>query len=92
MPEDKIKLMFKSGMPIRYTGKGPNPYVEDGGANAKGGAKESAPIVPAMDSGEKAKPATGSKNASLTVCSSDPSLPNAPFPLVQLAIADRLYG
>ncbi|KAL8922797.1 MAG: hypothetical protein Q9208_004922 [Pyrenodesmia sp. 3 TL-2023] len=66
MPQDKIKLMFKSGMPIRYTGKGPNPYVEDGGANAKGGAKESAPIVPAMGSGEKAKPAVGSKNASLT--------------------------
>ncbi|KAL8755345.1 MAG: hypothetical protein Q9184_004829 [Pyrenodesmia sp. 2 TL-2023] len=68
MPADKIKLLFKSGMPIRYTGKGPNPYMEEGGANAKGGAKEGAPVVPAMGGGdpEKAKPAVGSKNASLT--------------------------
>ncbi|KAI4191606.1 MAG: hypothetical protein LQ346_004706 [Caloplaca aetnensis] len=53
MPENKIKLLFKSGMPVRYTGKGPNPYVENGGTNAKGGANEGSPVVPAVDEASK---------------------------------------
>ncbi|KAL8962384.1 MAG: hypothetical protein Q9193_001198 [Seirophora villosa] len=63
VPEDKIKALFKSGLPIRYTGTGPNPYLDNhDGEDARGGANISkgkrakkmggAPVVPAMGSGD----------------------------------------
>ncbi|KAI4085986.1 MAG: hypothetical protein LQ344_007957 [Seirophora lacunosa] len=61
--EDKIKALFKSGLPIRYTGTGPNPYLDNHDEeDARGGAKipkgkrakkvGGAPVVPAMGSGD----------------------------------------
>lgn len=63
VPEDKIKALFKSGLPIRYTGTGANPYLDNHDEeDARGGAKipkgkrakkvGGAPVVPAMGSGD----------------------------------------
>ncbi|KAL8722565.1 MAG: hypothetical protein Q9225_000960 [Loekoesia sp. 1 TL-2023] len=46
VPVDKIRALFKSGLPVRYTGMGPNPYIDGGDAGGK------APVVPAMGSGK----------------------------------------
>ncbi|KAL9005764.1 MAG: hypothetical protein Q9188_001476 [Gyalolechia gomerana] len=45
MPASKIRALFKSGLPVRYTGAGPNPYLDDESTNGNGG-----PVVPAMSS------------------------------------------
>ncbi|KAI4120468.1 MAG: hypothetical protein LQ338_006999 [Usnochroma carphineum] len=66
MPADKIKLLFKSGMPIRYTGAGPNPYLEDGAVN--GGmdkdAKKGNTNAKKEDKGVPVAPATGNGEGS----------------------------
>lgn len=87
--EDKIRLLFKSGMPVRYIGPGPNPYLDnkdDGGVDAKAGgakagAKAAAAVASMSNSGaggdsSKAK-ATGRSKGSpaLLVCFSFSSLP-----------------
>ncbi|KAL8842084.1 MAG: hypothetical protein Q9170_000688 [Blastenia crenularia] len=42
MSADKIRALFKSGLPVRYTGPGPNPYLEDEGAGGESKGEASA--------------------------------------------------
>ncbi|KAL8974509.1 MAG: hypothetical protein Q9197_001242 [Variospora fuerteventurae] len=61
VPEDKIKMLFKSGLPVRYTGEGPNPYLDNEEEHARDSANVAqrkqakrvvgAPVVPAMGCG-----------------------------------------
>ncbi|KAL9013290.1 MAG: hypothetical protein Q9173_002001 [Seirophora scorigena] len=84
VPEDKIKALFKSGLPIRYTGTGPNPYLDNhdeedarGGANVPKGKRTKkmggAPVVPAMGSG-KVKYGEGAKAKAARVGSKESPL------------------
>ncbi|KAL8989141.1 MAG: hypothetical protein Q9177_001911 [Variospora cf. flavescens] len=74
VPEDKIKMLFKSGLPVRYTGEGPNPYLDNEEEHARDSANVvrgkqakrvgGAPVVPAMGCGtgiheERAKAEAG---------------------------------
>ncbi|KAL8728855.1 MAG: hypothetical protein Q9166_005095 [cf. Caloplaca sp. 2 TL-2023] len=43
MPADKIRAMFASTLPMRYTGPGPNPYLTESGTAGQGNEGDDTP-------------------------------------------------